>query len=168
MRSRFMQWMAGPQYALGRFLALAVLGTLCMIVAVFWGWRNETWTERAVLPLSDPLANRNELGVNVDLQQYEPADLAVVLADIESAGFRWVRQRFPWSEIEPEPRRFEWATWDVIVATCAEHDLELIAVLDGAPLWARSDVGANLPLTPPQQVADWGAFVDAFARRYRG
>ena len=125
MRSRLIRWMTGPQHVLGRFLACVILGILCIVGAIALRWRNATWADRVQLPSSDPFANHNQLGVNVDLQQYDPTELSQVLADIEASGFRWVRQRFPWNELEPERNQFEWAVWDRIVQACSEHELEL-------------------------------------------
>ncbi len=167
MNVRWMQWLTGPRYAMGRLIVLLAAGLAGLAGAAFL-CQDRVWWRDAATPLGDPLANGNELGVNVDLQQYEPAALARAVADIREAGFHWVRQRFPWSEIEPERGAFEWERWDEIVALCAGHDLALLAVLDGAPGWARSVAGADLSLTPPQEVADWGAFVRAFAARYQG
>jgi hypothetical protein len=106
------------------------------------------------------------LGVNADLQQYESDGLECALTRIEEAGFGWVRQTFPWAEIEPRSGHFEWARWDAIVKSVSDHNLRLIAVLDRAPAWARSDPGSSHPGAPPHEVADFGQFAHAFAWRY--
>lgn len=171
MRRQWLDWLTGSRYALGRLIVLTVIGALCLAGAGFLWWQNQSRSERALTPLQNEWANRNERGVNVDLQQYEGDDLEHVLTQIENAGFRWVRQRFPWNEIEPrciELAEFEWGKWDKIVESCARHGLALLAVLDGSPAWARPDPESDSPLTPPQEVTDWGAFVSAFATRYRG
>ncbi|MBN1933698.1 MAG: O-antigen ligase family protein [Anaerolineae bacterium] len=173
MRQRWIDWLISPRYALGRLIALTVVGVLCLLGAGLVWWQNQARAERALVPLQSPWANCNERGVNVDLQQYEGDDLERTLAQIEAAGFRWVRQRFPWNEIEPrrvefELDEFEWTRWDAIVEGCDRHGLTLLAVLDGSPAWAHSDLDGDSPLAPPHQVSDWGAFVRAFAARYRG
>ncbi len=43
------------------------------------------------------------LGVNADLTQYDPAQLAVQLDEMRAAHITWVRQFFRWDEIEPQP-----------------------------------------------------------------
>ena len=151
-----------------RIVLTTALAALCLILAARAWYNNHTSAETALSPLSDPLANDKQLGLNVDLQQYEPGELDRVLAQIEGAGFRWVRQRFPWPDIEPTRATFQWATWDAIVAACASHHLALIAVLDGSPAWARPGAAEGSILAPPEHIADWGTFAARVALRYRG
>jgi len=106
------------------------------------------------------------LGVNVALEQYDPQQRADALAELAAAGFGWVRQRFPWDQIEPMPGVFDWTPWDEIVADATKQGLELVAVLDGSPAWARPAADADNPLAPPASRADFGRFAAAFAQRY--
>jgi len=106
------------------------------------------------------------LGVNVSLEQYDATGRQQALALIEAAGLRWVRQSFPWAEIEPQPGHYRWQPWDEIVSAVLAHDLTIIAVLDTSPSWARHDRGSDNQHTPPQETADYGRFVRAFAERY--
>ena len=168
MIDRLLRFFMDPRRAWIRTSASAAASALCIALAVWLWYRDRTWAERAVLPLSSPLANLNQPGVNVDLAQYEPSELERALGQIEQGGFLWMRQRFPWNEIEPQRGVFEWATWDAIVAACAAHHLKLVAVLDGTPPWARPDGASDHPLTPPQEMDVWGAFVARFADRYQG
>jgi len=106
-------------------------------------------------------------GVNVSLEQYESEkDLRLALSLIRQGGFHWVRQRFPWSEIEPQPGDYRWDRWDRIVSLVQEQGLELIAVLEGSPEWARADADVDNPLAPPQDMDCYAAYVEAYTRRY--
>lgn len=105
-------------------------------------------------------------GVNVALEGRDETEMRRTLASAHQAGFRWMRQRFPWDEIETAPGIFCWEPWDRIVAAVREHDLALIAVLDGSPSWARAPQDAGNPLSPPQDMEDYVAWVAAFAARY--
>ncbi|MBL7202070.1 MAG: O-antigen ligase family protein [Anaerolineae bacterium] len=164
----FLRFWTDPARARLRLLLLAATSVICALWSA-WIWhRSRTWPESALLPLQDPLANLNQVGVNVDLAQYDAVELDRVLSQVRDAGFRWVRQRFGWEEIEPQRGRLTWDAWDPIVSACAAYDLELIAVLDGSPPWAREGSGSANPYTPPQETADWGTFVARFAGRYRG
>lgn len=148
--------------ALTLFCALA-----CTVGSVtLWGQRH-SWAEWSTAPLADPLANLNYLGVHADLTQYSADELEAVLNRIEDAGLVWVRQRFGWEQIEPQAGEIDWSSWDRIVQACADHDLNLIAVLDGAPDWARAE-DAPSPWTPPREVSDWGSFIARLSGRYRG
>lgn len=106
------------------------------------------------------------LGVNVALERYDPAQRGETLDAIVAAGFGWVRQRFPWEQIEPAPGVYQWAQWDEIVEDTTARQLALVAVLDGSPAWARAPQDAANPLAPPASRADFGRFAAAFAQRY--
>jgi O-antigen ligase len=109
----------------------------------------------------------NPFGVNVALEQYDEAELEKALALIEAGGFQWVRQTFPWANIEAQPGQYDWAAWDRIVTAVRKHNLNLIAVLDTSPGWAQRDPEAAYGYSPPRKVADFGRFAQAFAQRYR-
>ncbi len=98
-------------------------------------------------------------GVNVALEQYDDAQLKAEVAQIKQSGFSWIRQTFPWAQIEPEQGQFDWTKWDRIVQNSG--DLKLIAVLDTAPPWAASS-----NLQPPTSTLQFANFARAFALRY--
>ena len=99
-------------------------------------------------------------GVNVALEQY--TDLAPVFDNL--ASLHWLRQTFPWDELEPTPDTFDWQRWDKIVAASDAGGHELIAVLQHAPAWTRAP-GAPRS-APPTSPAEFGQFAGEFARRY--
>ena len=145
---------------------LAVLGGLTFTAV--YGYR---WTHRGVAygpPLDAPLTAVEPLGVNVSLEQYDDEGLERALALIRGGGFHWVRQPFPWAQIEPQTGEVRWEPWDRIVEAAWEHGLSLIAMLDTSPPWARGEADQDNPYAPPQDVADYARFVKAFAARYRG
>ncbi len=125
-------------------------------------------------------AGSNPFGVNTFLEQEvetQKRELAVQM--IAEAGFHWVRQEFPWEDIEihgkgdfedrrHEPHRSAWEKYDHIVDLAEEYELEIIARLSNPPAWSRAqgdEVGA---FAPPDDLADYGDFVETVARRYRG
>jgi hypothetical protein len=112
------------------------------------------------------LASDKSVGVNTDLRGLDPADIEQSFATVESAGFRWLRQRFPWDAIETSPGEYDWSVSDAIVKGAASRDLELLAVLDGSPAWTRAEVDADNSLAPPSDTRGFGDFVAAFAQRY--
>ncbi len=105
-------------------------------------------------PVAD--VNMSPLCVNTALDQYTDEGLAEALETITEGGFVWVRQRFPWSEIEPAPGEFQWERWDHIVASAVEAGVQLIAVLDSPPAWAGA---------PPDPEA-FAQFAGALANHY--
>lgn len=94
--------------------------------------------------------------VNAALEQYDEARLPWALGMISEGGFGWVRQHFPWAEIEPQPGEFDWARWDRLVAGAVAEGLQLIPVLDTPPAWAG---------TPPDPQA-FARFAGVFANHY--
>lgn len=117
----------------------------------------------------------NPLGVNTFLEQeVEPWKRRRSLEMARDAGFGWIRQQFPWADIEPEEKgRFvdkhgetTWAKYDHIVALAEDLGLELIVRLDTSPRWARP--GNPHVATPPDQLEDYGDYVEAVVARYTG
>jgi len=150
-------------------LALHLLLLLVLIAAGAGLWLYARRTTRGVAygpPPAITPAISERLGVNVALEQYDDAALAVVLDELQAANLRWLRQRFPWADIEPQRGQFEWTVWDRIVQAVAERHLHLIAVLDTSPAWARAEADADNRFAPPHERADFGRFAVAFARRY--
>ncbi len=106
-------------------------------------------------------------GINVALEQYDPAALQRHLDQIQALGFAWVRQTFPWAEMEPERGRFDWTAWDRIVhAVVSDRSvpLQMIAVLDTCPVWAHPSIPDTQ--SPPTDPADFARFAGEFAKRY--
>lgn len=122
----------------------------------------------------------NPFGVNTFLQQeVEPAKRERQVQMIAQAGFHWLRQEFPWYDIEIhakgdfEDRRFEphrsaWEKYDHIVELAGRYGLEIIARLSAPPAWSRADGDAAGAFAPPDDFADFADYAEAVAARYRG
>lgn len=124
------------------------------------GW--ELPTRHESMPLRAPL-----MGVNVELSQYTPDELASQLDDIASLGFVWLRQPLYWEQIEAEQGEFDWSLYDPIIEAVSDHpQLQLILVLDGTPAWARHQLAPEHPFAPPASSAQFGDFARAVAARY--
>lgn len=149
---------------------LCTLGLIIIAFAAFVVWTKQGAAIRSQgygLPPDVSQAAVNPFGVNVALEQYDEAELEQALALIEAGGFQWVRQTFPWADIEAQAGQYDWTPWDRIVTAVREHNLNLIAVLDTSPGWAQSNPEAAYRYSPPQEMADFGRFAQAFARRYQ-
>lgn len=150
------------------------------------------WLNTAVRPqpILDPAAVRNgpltfpnvsSYGVNTFLQlEVEPEKRARSLDLVQAAGMVFLRQEFPWEDIEihakgdfidrrNDPAGVDaWAKYDQIVDMAAERDQQLIVRLGNPPSWSRAlgdEIGTN---APPDNFDDFGDFVAAVAGRYRG
>ena len=125
-------------------------------------------------------AGINPFGVNTFLEQeVEPQKRERAVQMIAEAGFHWLRQEFPWEDIEihgkgdfedrrHEPHRSAWEKYDQIVDLAEQYDLEIIARLSNPPAWSRAQGDAVGPFAPPDNLDDYGDFVEAVVRRYRG
>ncbi len=129
-----------------------------------------------------PVANAgvHPFGVNTFLEQeVEPQKRERAVQMIADAGFHWIRQEFPWEDIEihgkgdfedrrHEPARSAWEKYDQIVDLAGRYGLEIIARLSNPPAWSRAQGDAGGPFAPPDNLDDYGDFVEAVVRRYRG
>ena len=123
----------------------------------------------------------SSMGVNTFLQQeVEPEKRALSLQMSHDAGFRFIRQAFPWEDIEihakgdfidrrNDPEGVDaWAKYDNIVELAEQQGIAIIARLDNPPSWSRSlpdeEIGT---FAPPDDINDYGDFVTAVAQRYQ-
>lgn len=123
-------------------------------------------------------AGLNPFGVNTFLEQeVEPEKVERSLRMIREAGFHWIRQEFPWEDIEINGKGdfwdhkwnvSAWAKYDRIVDLANQYGLEIIARLDNPPAWSRArgdEIGTR---APPDNFEDFADFVYAVVSRYKG
>ncbi len=122
----------------------------------------------------------NPFGINTFLQhEVEPAKRARQVQLIAAAGFHWVRQEFPWYDIEIEgkgnfedcrfpPCHSAWDKYDEIVNLAEQSQLELIVRLSSPPAWSRADGTARGDYAPPDNFTDYADYTAAVAERYKG
>ena len=88
---------------------------------------------------------------------------------VQDMGFTWVKQKFPWREIEGiEKGQYDWYRTDYIVAETEKAGLKLLVRLDQQPYWAEPADNQWQQNGPPGNVADFADFCGAVAARYRG
>jgi hypothetical protein len=123
-----------------------------------------------------PNTDVNPYGANFFLdREVEEWKLRKTLELAKEGGLAWVKQQFPWEEIEPvqkgvyfdeRTRQPSWEKYDRIVDLCEEYGLQIIARLDRPPDWTRED--NTYKERPPDNFDDYGDFVYAFVDRYKG
>jgi hypothetical protein len=165
------RWLPPVMLAL---LAALGLASLVSLPSLTTGQRAAARVEP--LPLRTiPDTDLNPYGANFFLQfEAEPWKVDKTLQMAREAGLGWVKQHFPWEDIELRKDKFfddrlnksTWEKYDRIVDTARKHNLEVIARLDRPPQWARRD--NSVPEAPPDDFDDYGDFVEEFVRHYKG
>jgi hypothetical protein len=119
-------------------------------------------------------------GVNTFLEQeVEVAKRERSLQMIKETGFVWVRQQFPWADIEIDgkgdfsdrrnpPERSAWYKYDNIVGLTEKYGLKLIARLSAPPKWAHGGYADLGDFGPPARFEDYADYVAAVVTRYKG
>jgi hypothetical protein len=128
-----------------------------------------------------PYADVNPFGINTFLQhEVDPERREEQIRLIAEAGFHWIRQEFPWEDIEihgrgdfidrrNDPAGIDaWEKYDQIVALAEEYGLEIIARLSNPPAWSRAAGDEMGPYAPPDDIQDYANFAATVAERYRG
>lgn len=120
-------------------------------------------------------------GVNTFLQsEVLPEVRDRSLRMIGDAGIDYIRQEFPWEDIEihgkgdfvdrrNDPAGVDaWAKYDNIVDLAQQHDVEIIARLGNPPSWTRAMTDTVGTYAPPDDIGDFGDFAATVAKRYEG
>lgn len=116
----------------------------------------------------------NPYGVNVFLhKEVEPWKIEQTLRMVAEANIQYVKQEFPWQEIEFRKGYFTddkwqksaWEKFDNIVDMADKYKLTVIARVDHAPDWAKAAAGGNSPLKDYKDLAD---FTNALLDHYKG
>lgn len=124
----------------------------------------------------------NFLGVNTFLEQ----EVEVVKRErqfemIRAAGFTFIRQQFPWADIEIDGKGdFQdrrnpalgtisaWDKYDNIVALAEKNGVQIMARLDAPPKWAHEGYGDLGDFGPPARFENFADYAGAVAERYKG
>lgn len=121
-------------------------------------------------------------GVNTFLEQeVEPAKRERQFRMIKDAGFAWVRQEFPWEDIEIDAKGdftdrrnpasgsvSAWDKYDNIVSLAEAAGLRMIVRLSAPPRWAHAGFEQLGTRGPPARFEDFADYVEAVAMRYKG
>ncbi len=150
------------------------------------------WTRRQPVTASNvPVqpATTNPLGVNTTLEQEpELSKRERQMQMIADAGIGWIRQQFPWEDIEISGRGNTtdtrndingdgkidasdaldaWKKYDSIVDLADQYHVSIIARLGSPPAWSQPD-NPVLGHTPPRDFQDFVHYAVAVASRFKG
>lgn len=106
------------------------------------------------------------LSTNVDLRSFSEPQIEAIASTLRSNGFTIVRQTFDWSQIEVAPGEFNWDEYDPIVRNLNDAGIQIVAVVEGAPIWAAKAGSLEGTVAPPSNSTDYAAFLTEFVTRY--
>ncbi|MGW0664566.1 helix-turn-helix domain-containing protein [Streptodolium elevatio] len=91
------------------------------------------------------------------------------LPDFPVGGVRLWDSETRWAQLQPARGQFEWSTLDRLLDATSREDLPTLFVFGGTPTWAAPDARkAAYPdgsrAAPPDDLADWEAFVQGLVR----
>jgi len=88
---------------------------------------------------------------------------------VKDMGFGWVKQAFPWRDIETlEKGKYDWYRPDLIVDLVEQAGLKLLVRIDRQPFWSQEFETPLLQNAPPGNYQDFADFCSVLAGRYRG
>lgn len=160
---------------------IAALVALQMLMTIFYSpLFDPTANQPPRMPDVVPLAEVQPYGLNTFLyKEVESWKKEKTLDLARDMGAGWIRQQFPWAEIEyrVDPQRpfwdvknnqNAWDKFDGIVDMAAQHNLRVIARIDNAPVWSHP--GSSTLKSPPDKahLKDFGAFIEKFVTQYKG
>ncbi|NJM40943.1 MAG: hypothetical protein HC853_09290 [Anaerolineae bacterium] len=88
---------------------------------------------------------------------------------IREIGFEWVKQTFPWRDIEIEKGKYDWSRTDRIVAQTEDYTRKLLVRIDREPYWdMRYAYDGAIAAGPPKDLNNFFNFCGKLAARYKG
>ena len=105
-------------------------------------------------------AAESPYGVCAHLNRMPPEEMKQELAGIARTGIGFVRTDLDWSQVEPEPGKWDFTRWDALVEEAGKQGVAVIAILGGE---------LHKPVRPPyRNQQDFLRYVAESARRYKG
>ncbi|MBS1371961.1 MAG: hypothetical protein HPZ91_18600 [Lentisphaeria bacterium] len=107
-----------------------------------------------------PAAAISPYGVCAHLNRMPDDEMKRELAGMADSGIRLVRTDLDWSQVEPEPGKWDFSRWDALVDEAGRHRVGIIAILGGE---------LHKPVRPPYRNMDaFLRYVSESVKRYKG
>lgn len=114
------------------------------------------------------LFNSPDYGVHT-LMWWKPERIETEMSLVTDMGFGWVKQKFPWREIEGiEKGQYDWYRPDRIVDKAEQAGVKLVVRLDRQPFWSEPVDNQFKDNQPPANLQDFADFCGVVAARYKG
>ena len=105
-------------------------------------------------------AAASPFGMCAHLNRMPPEEMRRELADMAGLGARMVRVDLDWSQVEPEPGKWDFTRWDALVGEAGRQGVKVLPIL-----------GGELPAhgKPPfRNLERWLNYVERCVSRYKG
>ncbi len=160
---------------------IVALSLLLVLLTVFYSPLFDPvagMTPRAIPAVS--LSEVQPYGVNTFLhKEVEDWKRDKTLERAQDMGAGWIRQQFPWAEIEyrqdPDNPFWDvknnqnaWDKFDRIVDAAQRYNLRVIARIDNAPEWSHPATSTLKSPPDAEHLDDFANFIRVFVERYRG
>ena len=114
---------------------------------------------------TSPYAGR--VGVSSHLIWLSESDAQTALAPLVAGGVTWVREDFPWDQLQPSPTGWDWTKSDNLMRAASAAGVNVLAILDYSAPWASSDpTGGGDTHYPPSSDAAYANYAHAVVARY--
>jgi hypothetical protein len=159
----------GVDGSLGRLIRALLLLSLSLMLALGAAVA-DVYLHRGIETSADPpyvqQVSGRGLATNVDLRSFTEAQVEAIASTLRSNGFSIVRQPFVWSEIEGVQGEYVWDDYDPIVRNLNDAGIQIVAVVEGSPVWAAQPGSVEGTIAPPANSTDFASFLSAFVERY--
>jgi hypothetical protein len=106
------------------------------------------------------------VGINdVELVVSSSAYQSCSAGRMAATGVGYFRYPLSWASVEPQPGKFDFRVYDVLIALLARHRIASLPVLIGAPSWAAAG-GVGSGTARPAHDGGFARFAAAVVRRY--
>jgi hypothetical protein len=80
-------------------------------------------------------------------------------------GLDWIKMQLQWWQVHPSPDAGQWFFYDGVIDEAANHNLNLMVSVVGAPEWTRA---AGNHIGPPDDYNEYATFLTELINRYPG
>lgn len=110
----------------------------------------------------------------IHLQPQLESSYEEAFTQMQDLGVRWVRGAARWFLLEPAQGNYDFSSLDPIVASAQKHGLKMMLTIKALSPWGSTKIPPEWdkpgyhPSSLPKDLAQYGAFVEALATRYKG
>ena len=156
------RWIASKEKVSGSEISLGSLSTGWYTVCI-----GDEETALAVVP--DPkerIESNSNVCADVALSWLIPPERFEEASELLfRAGIRTIRDRFSWSEVEPEPNVFKWGRYDSSASILKNHGIKVYTVFHDTPAWTRTNKKETFF---PDDLRDAYRFMKETGKHYAG